>query len=123
MSDLYVSTSDETIESNPERNRPLPQVSLDGDFYKKIDDFASHFPHGVPSMLHCDGLTIKGDVAFGRGVVLRGMVRIENRGTGQARVPEGTVLEGDVILEGDATPRRARSEAHGEREMRDTPLQ
>ena len=37
---------------------------------------------------------VVGDVAFGRGVVIRGSVTIEHRGPGQLRIDDGTVLEG-----------------------------
>jgi hypothetical protein len=44
---------------------------------------------------------VKGDVAFGSGVLVRGSVRVENRGSGQARIEDGAVLDKDTVL-GDA---------------------
>ena len=48
---------------------------------------------GAPSLVACERLVVAGDVAFGRGVVVRGSVRVEHDGDGQLRIEDGTVLE------------------------------
>ena len=51
-----------------------PVIELDPDHFKLLADFEQRFAHGPPSLKDCEGLTVKGDVAFGRGVVVRGSV-------------------------------------------------
>ena len=93
-SDAYVLRDDGRVELAPERRRRVPVVDLDGDHFKLLRDFEAHFEHGPPSLRDCDRLTVAGDVAFGREVVVRGDVRVENHGDGQLVVADGTVLEG-----------------------------
>jgi UTP--glucose-1-phosphate uridylyltransferase len=98
MSDCYVRTGDETIAPNPARTSPMPQIKLDQKHYKNIDDFLARFPHGAPSLLHCDSLEISGDVLFGSGVVLKGDVRLINSSPTQAHIAPDTVIEGERRL-------------------------
>jgi UTP--glucose-1-phosphate uridylyltransferase len=94
-SDAYVLTGDAHLEPAPERpdGRP-PAVELDPRFHRLLRDFEARFPAGPPSLVACERLTVVGDVAFGRDVVVRGSVRVEHAGPGQLRIPDGTVLEG-----------------------------
>ena len=55
-----------------------------------VDQFEAHFPAGPPSLVQCLGLSVRGDVTFGRGVVCRDDVVVEGSGT----IPDHTVLEG-----------------------------
>jgi UTP--glucose-1-phosphate uridylyltransferase len=76
-SDAYVLTDDWRIVVNPART--LPQqvvVDLDGRYYNLIDNMEARFPEGVPSLLECESLTVRGDVTFGRGVALQGHVHV-----------------------------------------------
>jgi UTP--glucose-1-phosphate uridylyltransferase len=41
-------------------------------------------------LVGCERLSVSGDVTFGRGVVVRGVVSVE----GPARIEDGAVLEG-----------------------------
>ncbi len=63
-------------------------MTLDPDYYKLLADFEARFPHGAPSLRECDELTVKGDVTFGRGVVVRGRVEVR----GPREVADGEVL-------------------------------
>lgn len=74
-----------------------PVVALDDRFYALIDNFNERFPTGPPSLIGCASLTVDGDVTFGRGVQLRGDVRIVAAG-GPAAIEDGTEIEGEVIL-------------------------
>src|SRR5919112_662914 len=76
-SDAYVLTDDARVELAPERGRSLgpPLVDLDGAHFKLLRDFDARFAQGPPSLVACDRLDVAGDVAFGRGVVVRGEVR------------------------------------------------
>jgi UTP--glucose-1-phosphate uridylyltransferase len=67
-----------------------PLVDLDDDFFKRLRDFDAHFPAGPPSLREAGRLAVKGDVRFGRGVVVRGDVAVE----GPDEVADGAVLEG-----------------------------
>jgi len=52
------------------------------------------FPAGPPSLVACERLTVEGDVIFGRDVIVRGSVAIENSDDEPLRLDDGTVLEG-----------------------------
>ena len=93
-SDAYVLTEDGRVELAPERHDVPPIIDLDSSFYKLVGDFEARFPAGPPSLVACNRLTAKGDVVFGRGVVVRGSVAIEHAGDEPLRVADGTVLEG-----------------------------
>jgi UTP--glucose-1-phosphate uridylyltransferase len=99
MSDCFLRTKLETIEQNPLRTTPLPSISLDQKYYKKIDMFQERFPRGAPSLLACDRLEVHGDVRFGRNVKCTGNVRVINRARKQLKLPDNAQLEGEVILE------------------------
>jgi UTP--glucose-1-phosphate uridylyltransferase len=68
-------------------------VDLDPPHYKRIDQLEKRFPHGAPSLRDCQRLEIRGDVRFGRGVVCRGEVRIEQTGRKPRVIPDGEVLD------------------------------
>jgi UTP--glucose-1-phosphate uridylyltransferase len=74
-SDAYVLGDDHRVELAPERDDP-PVIDLASDYYKLIGDFEARFPAGAPSLVQCERLVVKGDVTFGRDVVVRGAVTI-----------------------------------------------
>jgi UTP--glucose-1-phosphate uridylyltransferase len=92
-SDAYELTDDYRVVLAPERDGP-PFIDLDEDFYKLLRDFEARFPAGPPSLVECDRLVVQGDVLFGRGVVVRGSVTIDNPGPDQMKIDDGAVLEG-----------------------------
>ncbi|MEJ7798462.1 MAG: UTP--glucose-1-phosphate uridylyltransferase [Solirubrobacteraceae bacterium] len=71
-----------------------PLVELDPRHFKLLRDFDARFPAGAPSLVDCERLTVRGDVAFGSGVVVRGSVVVEHAGDGRRRIADGAVLEG-----------------------------
>jgi UTP--glucose-1-phosphate uridylyltransferase len=87
-SDAYVLDEESRVVLAPERDGRPPIVSLD-DHFKLVGDMERRF-HGVPSLVECDRLTVKGDVVFDPGVVVRGTVEVE----GPRHVASGEVLEG-----------------------------
>jgi UTP--glucose-1-phosphate uridylyltransferase len=94
-SDAYELTDDAQVEPAAARRRPDPPLAeLDRRFYKLVADFDARFAGGPPSLVECDRLKVSGDVAFGRGVVVRGSVTVEHEGGGQLRIEDGTILEG-----------------------------
>jgi UTP--glucose-1-phosphate uridylyltransferase len=93
-SDAFLLTEDFQVVPNPARRHGAAVVDLDSKFYKLIDQFEARFPHGAPSLLECEKLTIRGDVCFGSGVKLKGSVTVENRAAVQMTVPDKSVLAG-----------------------------
>jgi UTP--glucose-1-phosphate uridylyltransferase len=94
-SDAYVLHEDGRIALAPGRDgRGAPLVDLDSAHFKLLRDFDARFPAGAPSLVGCDRLTVRGDVAFGAGVVVRGTVTVEQGDDGQRRIEDGAVLEG-----------------------------
>ena len=92
-SDAYVLTGEFHVQLAPERDGP-PVIDLDADHFKLIRDFDARFAAGPPSLVGCERLAVEGDVAFGRGVVVRGSVKVAQEGAGQLKIEDGTVLEG-----------------------------
>jgi UTP--glucose-1-phosphate uridylyltransferase len=90
-SDFYELTGD--AEMRPVRDDP-PLVDLDSDYFKLIRDFDERFRDGAPSLARCKRLRVRGDVAFGRDVTIRGSVEISQDGAEQLRIDDGTLLEG-----------------------------
>jgi len=92
MSDAYTLGEDFALRLAPERADAPPVVALDDRFYQLYDDMIGRFPHGAPSLRRCDALTVKGDVVFGRDIVLEGRVVVENSGDEAIRLKDGTRL-------------------------------
>ncbi len=94
-SDAYVLRDDGRIALAAGRDGAgAPLVQLDGRFYKLVRDFEARFAAGPPSLVEAERLTVRGDVAFGAGVVVRGAVTVEHDGDGQERIDDGALLEG-----------------------------
>jgi UTP--glucose-1-phosphate uridylyltransferase len=67
-------------------------VDLDPALYKRIDQLEERFPEGAPSLVRCRRLVVRGDVRFGRGVVLEGDVELEHSGPEPRRIPDAARL-------------------------------
>jgi UTP--glucose-1-phosphate uridylyltransferase len=95
-SDAYELTPDARIALAATRGAEgAPLVQLDPKFFKLVRDFDARVPAGPPSLVAARRLTVRGDVAFGADVVVRGAVTIEHSGDGQLRIEDGAVLAGD----------------------------
>ena len=101
-SDCFVYAEDESLRINPIRikqNRPgATKVKLHPDYYGKIDDLNERFADGVPSLVECNALSIEGDVAFERNVIIKDSVKIQNRKDSQAIIKAGTVINKDLVF-------------------------
>jgi UTP--glucose-1-phosphate uridylyltransferase len=86
-SDAYVLGDDHRVELASQRDDP-PVIDLDSEYYKLIGDFEARFPAGAPSLVECERLAVRGDVTFGRDVVVRGAVLVE----GPAQVADCAIL-------------------------------
>lgn len=96
-SDAFVLAENGSLNLHPSRNGVPPLVSLDAKHYKLWPDFATHFPAGAPSLLACASFTVKGDVVFGPGVVVRSTTDVRHSIATSARV-EHRILEGTLEL-------------------------
>ncbi len=68
-----------------------PLVDLDGTHYAVLAGFDARFPHGPPSLVDAERLTVRGDWTFGADVVVRGDVLLEGE---RGNVPDGEQLTG-----------------------------
>jgi UTP--glucose-1-phosphate uridylyltransferase len=93
-SDVYDLGADGRLLPATRRTLPLPTVDLDPEFYGPIDRFEARFTRGVPSLAECTRLVVRGNVQFGRGVRLRGDVRIEAEPGQALALPDGSVISG-----------------------------
>jgi UTP--glucose-1-phosphate uridylyltransferase len=91
-SDVYDLTDDYRVVPSPARSDPAPLVDLDPRFYRQVQDLEVRFPHGAPSLVAAKRLKVRGDVRFGRGVVVVGDVAIEHAGDGPLMLQDGTRL-------------------------------
>ena len=71
-------------------------VELDSNYFRTVPEFKKRFSKGVPSLKACKKLSIKGDVAFGRGVSVVGSVLIENSTSTTQFVKDDAVVSCDV---------------------------
>jgi UTP--glucose-1-phosphate uridylyltransferase len=88
-SDAYALTDDFRLRLAGGRDG-APYVDLDSEHFKLLPDFEQHFPAGAPSLVAADRLEVRGDVTFGRDVVVRGSVVVD----GPRQIEDGAVLEG-----------------------------
>lgn len=84
-SDAYEIGKDGRVMLRAERHGVPPDVVMD-DGYKLVDSIEGI---GMPSLIGCDRLEIKGPVRFAEGVVVEGKVAIENASTTACEVPAG----------------------------------
>jgi UTP--glucose-1-phosphate uridylyltransferase len=89
-SDAYDVSPEYLVNLAPQRKGKAPLVDLDDEHFKLVRDFDAHFPAGAPSLIEAERLTVRGDVTFGRDVVVRGTVTVE----GPRRLEDGEVLDG-----------------------------
>lgn len=71
-----------------------PYVDLDPEYYRILADFEARFPVGAPSLLLADKLEVRGDVAFGKDVVIIGEVELTAPAGERRQIEDGTELRG-----------------------------
>jgi len=94
QSDRYLLNDKFQLVPNPKRKMDSIQIDLDPTHYRFIDRFKNRFPFGVPSMVDCESLTIKGDVRFGSDVKLKGWVALSNTGRESFEIEDQQRLQG-----------------------------
>jgi len=92
-SDAYILTDDYQVVQNPERALGQVVINLDPVYYKLVDDMDARFADGIPSLLECERLTIKGDIYFGRNVTVKGSVTLENPSSAPQKIKDNSLLE------------------------------
>jgi UTP--glucose-1-phosphate uridylyltransferase len=101
-SDCYVLGEKNNLRIAPQRvsagRADTIKIWLDPNFYGKIDLLEERFKEGLPSLVNCESLNIKGDVYFEGGVIIKGRVSIINSHSTPATIQKGTVLEGDITF-------------------------
>ena len=73
-SDAYRLTEDYQLVLADSRNGQPPVIDLDSKHYKLVADFEAAFPHGAPSLIHCESLKVTGKKIFPANLVLAGKV-------------------------------------------------
>lgn len=91
-SDLFILADDMTVQQNEVRDQGSIVIDLDPHFYKLVDDFEHRFREGIPSLLQCTKLVVRGDFEFSRGVSLAGDIYLKNRTHHEVAIPPGTTL-------------------------------
>ena len=98
-SDCYILSKEQALILNPERKLDEIKISLDPEYYGNRDLLNERFLiDGVPSLVDCESLTIKGDVCFEKDVIIKGKVMIMNTGKSQAVIQKGTVIDSNLTL-------------------------
>ncbi|WP_344222469.1 UTP--glucose-1-phosphate uridylyltransferase [Kribbella sancticallisti] len=91
-SDVY--DLDESGDLTTRHEGDEPYVDLDPEYYKILADFEARFPAGAPSLLLADRLEVRGDVAFGKDVVIIGEVELDVPAGERRQIEDGTELRG-----------------------------
>jgi UTP--glucose-1-phosphate uridylyltransferase len=101
-SDCFVCAEDEALAPHPARRPALgaaPRIALDPAYYGRFDLLEERIPPGCePSLIDCEALSVRGDVRFEKGVVVRGAAALVNPGPRPAVLRAGTVAEGELVL-------------------------
>jgi UTP--glucose-1-phosphate uridylyltransferase len=97
-SDRFIYSKDNNLVLNPKIRSNDIDIDLDPQYYGKIDLLDERFIDGVPSLIHCESLTIEGDVRFESNITIRGKVALKNSGKSQAVIKKGTVIDNDLIF-------------------------
>jgi len=90
-SDAYIIDSSFIPMLNPECGGKAPVISLDSKKYKMVEKLEAATKGGIPSLVKCDRLTIKGLVTMSKETSFVGDVSIENKSDTAKAIPVGEV--------------------------------
>lgn len=88
-SDAYEITEDFRLALAAGETSP-PFVELDSEHYKLIDQLDCHLQNGVPSMVNCQELSVRGSIDFSGDNIFKGKVKVENLSGKPVALPAGT---------------------------------
>ena len=91
QSDLFQLSADGELLPTCENSQALP-VALDGKYFGNLISYQERFPHGIPSLKECGSFSVRGDVLFGKDVICKGSVKVENLEKEQLKIEDETVL-------------------------------
>ncbi|MGC5166239.1 UTP--glucose-1-phosphate uridylyltransferase [Luteimicrobium sp. DT211] len=98
-SDVYALGDDGTVRATV----PEPDITLDPEHFKTVADFDARFPHGVPSLVLAESLTVEGDWTFGADVSVVGPARLRPpTDGGPGTVPDDATVGADGVVEPEA---------------------
>jgi UDP-N-acetylglucosamine pyrophosphorylase len=96
-SDAYEVTEDWRLELSKKRAGAPPNIDLDGDHYKMVDQLDAALAGGVPSLADCDELVVRGPVRFSANTKFAGKVSIKSKAP--ASLPAGEYANRVVQLD------------------------
>jgi UTP--glucose-1-phosphate uridylyltransferase len=91
-SDAYVLGDDMHMNLHPARRGKPVIVRLDPVYFGTYENLKARFSDGAPSLVDCESLTVKGDFKFGRHVVVKGAIHLNNSAPGQKLIPDRSIL-------------------------------
>jgi UDP-N-acetylglucosamine pyrophosphorylase len=98
-SDAYVTDEDNTVlRLDDERQGVPPRIDLDPEYYKLVGPFDELCRDGLPSLIDCASLHVRGPVRFQPGTLIEGEVTIINRSADVKTLPAGTHSDETVEL-------------------------
>jgi len=97
-SDAYVVTDDSRIELNPACGGVAPIVSLDSKKYKLVSKLEGATTGGIPSLVNCKRLTVKGYVKMSAKCIFAGEVKIINESSETKTVPKRKIEDEELDL-------------------------
>lgn len=97
-SDAYIMVNHKPV-LNPECGGSAPMIDLDSKLYKMVGALEEATAGGIPSLVKCKSLTVKGMVRMGKKTKFVGDVKVTNSSSESKFIPVG-VVTGDVDLTG-----------------------
>lgn len=97
-SDAYIVTDDFRAVLNPECGGSAPIISLDSKKYKLVGNFDAMTKGGIPSLVKCDRLTIKGKVNMSSKIEFVGDVKIVNGSDSAKNAPNRKIENEEIDL-------------------------
>lgn len=97
-SDAYVISEDFRPILSPECGGKAPVIALDSKKFKLVQSLEEACPDGIPSLVNCKRLTVKGKVRFSRKTSFVGTVSITNSGDEAKLVPASKIKDTSIDL-------------------------
>ncbi len=94
-SDNYILTEDFKVIVNPNRKLNPLKVELDNKYYKLVDDLDERIPYPL-SLVECEELKVHGDFNFGKNVILKGKISLDNTSENPINIENNKVFEIDT---------------------------
>lgn len=91
-SDAYVRDAEERVLPARGGLGGAIAIDLDARFFRSVAQLDERTLHGAPSLVRCRRLAVRGDVRFGRDVVIEGEVTLEAPAGARLDVPDGARL-------------------------------